>query len=261
VLALLLEYGAEINAKSIEGYTPLRCAVHLEENTSAVQILLNRGADVNTADIDGCTPLVSAVFAGRGDIARILVESGARVEDSSNEMNQTPLHWAAWNEDGPLLDFLLKHGANINAKNIRGETALHYAAKYGQSTLPQLLANGADPNIQADNGETPLYWAVNNEQKQAVELLVNAGARIDFQVLSQAEEAFHSVFHLLFATCSAREESAAAIQMVFEESKRRGYWLCQECPSMISNMLEGIGDIVLPFRNLDERDLIPQTGV
>jgi ankyrin repeat protein len=261
VLVLLLEYGAEINAKSIEGYTPLLCAVYVEENTSAVQILLNRGADVNTANIDGWTPLFSAVFAGHGDIARILVESGARVEDSSNDMNQTPLHRAAWNEDGPLLDFLLKHGANINTKNIKGETALHYAAKYGQSTLPQLLANGADPNIQADDGETPLYWAVNNEQKQAVELLVNSGARIDFQVLSQAEEVFHSVFHLLFAACSARANSAAVIQMVFEESKRRGYWLCQECPSMISNMLEGTGDIVLPFRNSDERGLIPQAGV
>jgi ankyrin repeat protein len=248
VLVLLLEYGAKINAKNIQGHTSLHSAVQYGGNISVVQILLNHGADVNTADNHGDTPLFSAVFDGHGDIACLLVERGARVEDSDNEMHQTPLHRAAWNEDGPLLDFLLKHGANIDAKNIKGETALHYAAKYGQSTLPQLLANGADPNIQADNRETPLYWAVNNKQKQVIEILVNAGARIDFQVLSLAEEAFHSVFHLLFAACSARAESAAAIQMVFEESKRRGYWLCQECPCMISNRVEGTGNVVLPFR-------------
>jgi ankyrin repeat protein len=261
VVALLLDYGAKINVKNIEGHTPLHSAVQYEGNISVVQILLNHGADVNTANNHGSTPLFSAVYGDHGDIARLLVERGARVEDSDNEMHQTPLHRAAWNEDGPLLDFLLKHGANINAKNIRGETALHYAAKYGQNTLSQLLVNGADPNIQADNGETPLYWAVNNGQKQAVELLVNAGARIDFQVLSLAEEAFHSVFHLLLSACSASAESAAAIQMVFEGSKLRGYWLCQECPFMLSNRPERAGDVVLPFRTSDERGTIPQAEV
>lgn len=248
VLVLLLEYGAEINAKATQGHTPLLSAVHFEGNTSVVQTLLNHGADVNTADNNGWTPLFSAVFDDHRDIARLLVESGARVESSTNEMNQTPLHRAAWNEDGPLLDFLLKHGANINAKISRGETALHYAAKYGQSTLLQLLVNGANPNIQADNGETPLYWAIDNKQKQAVEILVDVGAIIDFQVLSLADAGFHSVFHLLLSACSANAESAAAIQMVFEESKRRGYWLCKECLNMFPNGLERTEDVVLPLR-------------
>jgi ankyrin repeat protein len=78
-------------------------------------------------------------------------------------------------EDVTRLRTLVKYGANINAPNIRGETALYYAVKGDGGNIYQLLDNGADPNIAADDGLTPIYFAVKYNQEQVVEILINAG--------------------------------------------------------------------------------------
>jgi len=65
------------------------------------------------------------------------------VEATIKYSNQIALHWAVWNENGGLFDLLLKNAADINAKNIDGETALHYAARYNHGVLQQPLDKGA----------------------------------------------------------------------------------------------------------------------
>ena len=80
-----------------------------------------------------------------------------------------------------VLEFLLEHGANINAKQIGwrggGETVLHTAVLY-ESYLEQvklLIRYGADVNARADDGSTPLHCAC----KSATVILVRNGANVN----------------------------------------------------------------------------------
>jgi ankyrin repeat protein len=76
VAALLLERGAEIEARDKFGRTPLFMAAQFGQRNVA-QLLIERGADVNAADRSGRTPLQAAVNAGHGDVADLLRQKGA----------------------------------------------------------------------------------------------------------------------------------------------------------------------------------------
>lgn len=71
-----------------------------------------------------------------------------------------------------ILDFIIQNSRAINKQNARGETPLHYCAKY---SLPEcmklLLRSGADVNIRNNNGETPLD-VVKNLQQADHDLLI-----------------------------------------------------------------------------------------
>ncbi len=79
VLALLLENGADVEARNNRGRTALTGA-SFRGHTEVVKLLLNKGADVNTADKFGKTPLIEACRGNHPVIAELLVQAGARLE-------------------------------------------------------------------------------------------------------------------------------------------------------------------------------------
>ena len=73
---------------------------------------------------------------------------------------------------------VLNQGANIDAKNMDGHTALMFAARQGCIDIVQtLLAEGTDVNAKDKYGNTALMWAACNDRTKIVTLLKQAGAK------------------------------------------------------------------------------------
>ena len=143
----LLDNGANVNIKNERGITPLNIACD-KKALDAVQLLIDRGADVNTRTNRGNTPL-SCMASGKGctlvnavafnqvydftDVAEILLDNGADVN------LQNPLLFAARVGNLKMVQLLMSKGANINATNSTGQTALQIAQQNGHTNIVNFL--------------------------------------------------------------------------------------------------------------------------
>lgn len=86
----------------------------------------------------------------------------------------TPLHRACYNDHEHIVDFLLRHGANISAETEDGWQPLHSACKWNNARcVAKLLEHGADPNAASKGGQTPLHLAASNGYaKDTLQLLL-----------------------------------------------------------------------------------------
>ena len=108
---LLLEHGADVNARGITGTTPLFWAV-MRGQKDDVKLLLDHGADPNLANAFGDTPLICAVSLGYLSLVPPLVEKGADV-NAQNQSTMRALGIAMSKpEDDSIVDYLKKHGAH-----------------------------------------------------------------------------------------------------------------------------------------------------
>lgn len=85
---LLLDRGANIEARVVGGATPLIAAS--DKHESVCKLLLTRGADVNAVDNLGCTALHLAVFSDNVSVAKLLISKGAQ-QVKTKKGKQTPL--------------------------------------------------------------------------------------------------------------------------------------------------------------------------
>ena len=111
--------------------------------------------------------------------AAMLVKQGADVNAAQPD-GATALHWAVHWEDVELADLLINAKANVNAANDLGVTPLVMAAMSGNPRLVErLLAAGANANAALESGETALMLAARAGSVPAVKALLGRGARVD----------------------------------------------------------------------------------
>ncbi len=177
-LKALLDKGAYVNTVS-EGYSPLFLAIH-DGHTEAVRLLLERGANPNLTDINSGhrAALHFASEYNRTEIAKILLVHGADLHRKTKYTGETPLVMAVVRRHFELAEMLLEKGANINDQNAEGNTALHVAAsRYDNVTTKFLLDHGANVNLKNKWEKTPLGQLSERERvAEAAKLLVAAGA-------------------------------------------------------------------------------------
>ena len=94
--------------------------------------------------------------------------------NSKAKNGEAPLHLAAQFGHVKVVNVLVQdHGASLEAITLDNQTALHFAAKYGQLGVSQtLLALGANPNARDDKGQTPLHLAAENDYPDVVKLFL-----------------------------------------------------------------------------------------
>lgn len=184
----LLQKGASANAKTEDSQNDFRSSVLLlavdNDSLPIVEILLKKGANPNIGGYGSswfpATPLGSAVLNDNLDIAEALLKKGANIKKPA--FMDEPLSFIA--DDEKSIDFLIKHGMDINAENYFGGTALIRATERNEAQSAELLIKkGANVNYKRKDGETPYTLAKFYENKDAIALLEKYGAKDTYSPL------------------------------------------------------------------------------
>lgn len=177
--AQLLRAGANVNVTNNYGVSPLALAAR-HANPNILGQLMKAGADpndkINFINADE-TPLMHAARAGNVDAVNMLLLAGAQVNARESWNGQSPLHWAAAEGHGAVVEALIEGGADIRQRTNAGTTPLLFAVRKGDMrSVNALLAAGADVNEKRVDLATPLLVAIINGHEDLVDLLLEKGA-------------------------------------------------------------------------------------
>jgi len=215
VMQLLLDRGADPNAVNAARAS----ALHWSAGDPKARMLILKGANVNARSGPGRTPLaIAAAQDGNFDIVKLMVERGAEVETHDDLEGflftgggkDTPLIEAAKTHDVRTVRYLLDHGAKVNATNNTGATALTEASLRGSVDIARLLIErGADVNhtTNAPFELAPIHLAAIRGSAPLIELLLSHGAQVNAKDGTGATP-------LMWAAYSDRLETAAVSKLL-----------------------------------------------
>lgn len=214
LVRLLLERGAKPHRLPTDFRSPLGAAAKTGK-LELVELLLAKSADATDADSDGLTPLHQALEAkSPGPVFQRLLKAGANPDVRWKELplaffavrgghppeltfllNRmtpearkaflaqqvddiwTPLRMASRNGPTEVVKVLLAAGADPDAADARGLTALYHATRRNKpEVVAELLKAKANPEKPDPDGIKPLYWAVAQDLREVTTLLLEAGA-------------------------------------------------------------------------------------
>ena len=155
-----------------------------EARLKKLKYLVYLGADVNTR-LYGKSVLSKAIEKEAGDqVVEFLREKGAnewvRSKEEALEVSQ-----GFWDENGKIksveeIKELLKKGADLEAKDGDGRTALMWAAMSGElDVVKYLIDNGVDLEAKDGDGRTALMWAAMSGELDVVKYLIDNGADLE----------------------------------------------------------------------------------
>ena len=126
-------------------------------------------------------PLADAAEHRNGALVRELLAKGADVNAAQVD-GMTALHWAVNNDDAEMAGLLVRSRANVSATNRYGVPPLSIACTNGNATLVRLLLDaGADANASLPGGETVLMTAARVGSLEALKALLARGANPNAQ--------------------------------------------------------------------------------
>lgn len=205
MLLTLIDYGANVNSRDTELWTPLHaagCCGHLK----IVQHLVGHGAELLAVNADGNMPYDICDDEETLDyIESEMAKRGVTQEDIDEERL---IYEKKMLQD---VQFLLKNGKNIDFKDEKGATPLHVASAKGYYTVVKyLLEVGASVHVRDNDGWQPIHAAACWAQPDSIELLVSYGADINART-----PAGETPFDL------CEDESVRAVIMTLQLEQRR----------------------------------------
>ena len=197
----LIEHGADVNLAADDGTTPIVIAAKtgqaemielLAQNDAnvnyeypktritplifaafnghlaAVEQLIKADANVNYKDPTGMTVLDWGLLPNNLDIAKALIKAGANIQSENKRIMLSAL----CHNDEKFIGYLIKHGANVNAKAFGEMPLIVWCAK---NNLPEaaaiLIKYGADTKVTDNTGSNALDYALMNKDYKLVKIL------------------------------------------------------------------------------------------
>ncbi|KAG0041691.1 hypothetical protein BGZ90_009691, partial [Linnemannia elongata] len=173
-MKVLIKHGAALDRGDHNGTTVLHFVCEQYPNpTEAVIFLTKAGADCNSRDSKKRTPLMVLLQNSHITSTKVLVETmrvlfklGAQTKVVDQQQQRTPLHYAIQHckEPAPVIELLLKKGAEVNAIDSRKSTPLHMVLEKmdNEEIVQMLLLYGADPSLRNGNKRNALCVAAEN---------------------------------------------------------------------------------------------------
>lgn len=167
----LISKGADVNARTIEGASPLTFAVMMSSNLELFKTLLRYGSNIHIKDDSGQEPL--AMLLSRAFVPKFVAFAKAKGFDL----------WV----DIEIVKLFVNHGADVNALSNRYTTPLMAAVtvRPNLNIIKYLIAQGADINIMNENGRTALMFAIteNKNNSAVIKFLLDNGATVTTGIL------------------------------------------------------------------------------
>ncbi|MCX6623570.1 MAG: ankyrin repeat domain-containing protein [Acidobacteria bacterium] len=176
--SMLIARGADVNARTGRGRTPLMVAATCDGCAATVQLLLSKGADPAARDSQGATALHEAAESNDLETMRLLLSKGADVADVDGG-GYTPLMAAAAHCNEAAIRLMLAKGADVNAAN-----TFSGKAKFGKIQIIHV---------------TSLMLAAPQCSAGVIQTLLDAGARVK-------EKDFREMTPLMFAVASEHQD-------------------------------------------------------
>ncbi|RWS27838.1 ion channel nompc-like protein [Leptotrombidium deliense] len=180
-------------------------AIHMAAISGQVDVIktvLSKGEFIDVRTNEGLTALHLAVQASEEEVVETLLGYGANVSLKAGRSGETPLHIAAKIPDGKdCTELLIKSGADIDATQENGETALHYTGRFGVlDTFIVLLSEGANPSLCNKKGENVLHVVVKECHFQVAQQLIlhvinSSGKDTATKLINQKNELGESSLH------------------------------------------------------------------
>jgi ankyrin repeat protein len=215
---ILIEHGADVNANSWQKSTPIGRAIQLR-SSEMVQYLVEHGARIESATLRLAarqgdvrimqyllrqgfkvaygdderlgTLLYCAIACNQIQMVKLLVQSGADVDETSGSFAETPLIKACSERKWEIANWLLQNGADPNIGSKHNAFPLNYAARLGGlETARLLLKAGAKVEFVDFEGMTPLDWAIQSRNKEMFQVLMGAGTQVPKELMAKVKRRF-----------------------------------------------------------------------
>ena len=192
-------------------------------------------AAANLASAAAEAPLADAMEKMDRAAVRALLQRRADVNAPQVD-GMTALHWAAYQDDVESVELLVRAGANVKAANRYGVAPLTLAVTNGNNAMvDMLLKAGADPNTTLPGGETALMTAARVGVLASVKALIARGAIVD------AKDEKHGQTALMWA---AAEGHAPVVETLIELGADYKTRLASGMTPLLFAVREGRGDVV-----------------
>jgi len=153
---------------------------------------------LGACDVAGYRPIHHAAVSGNIELTTLLANlfQWFRITnqiDARDRTGSTALQWAIRKGHGPVIQTLVDYGANLNATDYQGRSALHLAVsaleechtfdecRFCFDMIRFLIERGAAVNVADESGATPLHLAAELGNEDVVSLLIENGASVDSQ--------------------------------------------------------------------------------
>ena len=157
VVETLLEHGAAINSKDVEGKTPLHSAIEAGNQSVVDQLIVQNGIDLCTRDKSGLSPFACAMTYKNQKAAQKILQLEPSAADQLDSRGRNFLHTAILKDDLEAVLFLISVHANVNTK----------------TQDPSSLSGGS-----GNGGLTPLMLAVSKGNTMIIRNLILAGSSV-----------------------------------------------------------------------------------